>query len=92
LSGIILAIGANRMNPDMEADPISFRREGDVVSLVMSGDNYGRMMIALGYNAGLAEIAGDVKTFWSVIRFVNHLNAGNPDYAPYEIPEEFLEN
>jgi hypothetical protein len=69
-------------------DPITFKREGGQITLVMSEDNYGRLMIALGMLTGLVHRVDDIREFYSVLRLANDLNAGNPQYTPYEIPEE----
>ena len=75
----------------MPTDPIHFKRENGTVTLTMSVDNYDRMMILLGWVAGAARQLEKLPTFWKVIRFCNDLNAGNPQYTPYEIPEEHTE-
>ena len=48
------------------------------------------MLIVLGGRVAEARRrdGGDV-FFWESVKFVNDLNAGNPQYTPYAIPKEF---
>ena len=73
----------------MEADPIRFKREGDVITIQMSEENYTRMLIVLGGRVAEARRDGGDFFFWESVKFVNDLNAGNPQYTPYAIPKEF---
>ncbi len=75
----------------MPTDPIQFKRENDVITITMSVENYDRVLMTLGFTAGCVKNAGDEPAFWSIIRLCNDLNAGNPQYTPYEIPEEHAE-
>jgi hypothetical protein len=71
----------------MEADPIQFKRENGVVTLTMSEVNYSSLLIFLGSAAASARSVEGSSMFWRIIRFCNAMNAGNPQYQPYEIPE-----
>ncbi len=75
----------------MKADPIQFKRENGQITLVMSEANYCRILLALGMVTGLAHRVGEIQEFYGVLRLTNDLNAGNPQYTPYEIPEEHAE-
>ncbi len=65
---------------------MKYIENGETVTLEMTRDDYGNLLIALGIATCSAR---DEKTQWAWIRFINELNAGNPSFTPYEIPEEF---
>ena len=65
---------------------MKYSKNGETVTLEMTHENYGTLLIALGIATGAAR---DEKTRWHWVRFVNELNAGNPSFTPYAIPEEF---
>jgi len=68
-------------------DDIQFKRAGGQVTLVMSEGDYENLLLALGIAAGAT--GGDKRMFWRWIELVNRLNAGNPQFTPYQIPVEF---
>ena len=68
---------------------MTFKREGDRVTLEMSCEDYAMLTRMCGYAAGAVLKEGDKEQFWRQIRFVNDLNRTNPNFRPYEIPEEF---
>lgn len=68
---------------------MQYSKSGDTVRLEMAQEDYAQMLQMLGCAAGMAHRAGDTRTFYAWIDFVNRLNAGNPDFRPYEIPEKF---
>ena len=55
----------------MAPDPITFKREGGQITPVMSEDNYGRLMIALGMLTGLVHRVDDIREFYPVLRLAN---------------------
>lgn len=63
-------------------------REGRV-QLDMPRDDWETLLIMLGYALGAAGHSKDKEQFWRWVAFVNRLNATNPRFTPYEIPEEF---
>jgi hypothetical protein len=67
------------------------RTEPDRITLLMSQADYDQLTLLLGYAAGAASAAGATEMFWKMINFVNALNRTNPNFTPYEIPEEFRE-
>lgn len=69
--------------------PMTYSEKGDQVVLEMSREDFQRLVLLTGFAAGVASREGDKKTFWGWIDFANRLNATNPRYTPYEIPEEF---
>ncbi len=70
------------------SEPLGFSRDGDTITLRMTRDDFGLVMMALGIHAGSAEDADTSgPLFWSRIALANRLNVGNPDWTPYAIPE-----
>jgi hypothetical protein len=67
---------------------ITFKREAGVVTIVMSDHDYARLLMALGYVAVRANHIAGKKEFYSIVRVINELNAGNPEFTPYEVPDE----
>ena len=67
---------------------ITFGRKDGVVTFAMSEHDYGRLLMALGFAAMAALQAGGRRELYDVIRVVNELNAGNPRFTPYEVPDE----
>ena len=65
---------------------MKYTEKDDTITLEMSRGDYNHLLLALGMAAGLAS---DKPTFWKWIEFTNRLNAGNPHFTPYEIPDEF---
>jgi hypothetical protein len=68
--------------------PIEFRRDGGVITLSMSEENYGRLLLAFGYIAGFGRALPGESFYWRVMKLINDLNAGNPHFTPYKIPRE----
>jgi hypothetical protein len=68
---------------------MTYKREGDNVTIQMSQDDFSNLLLMVGYAAGAARREGDVKAFYRWIEFANDLNTGNPNFRPYEIPPEF---
>jgi hypothetical protein len=65
---------------------ITYRREGDKVTLEFNRKEYDEMLMMIGYMAGVAWRAGDPEMFREWIKFANRMNRTNPDLKPYEIP------
>jgi hypothetical protein len=66
---------------------LGYSREGETVTIRMSNADYQELLLCLGYSAG--AVSATPRSFWSRIGLTNRLNAGNPQFQPYEIPEEF---
>lgn len=64
-----------------------YSRDGETVTLTMSAADYELLLMCLGQAAGVASQHPGF--FWRAIALANRLNAGNPEFTPYEIPEEF---
>ena len=67
---------------------MTYKCEGDRVTLEMSRLDYATLLLAVGYKAGAC--ADDKPRLYGWLDFVNRMNTGNPEYTPYEIPPEFL--
>jgi len=63
--------------------------KGDTVTLEMTRGDYDNLLIAVGIAAGVSAHDPDKTVFWMWIDFANRLNATNPRFAQYEVPEEF---
>lgn len=68
---------------------MTYTRQGDLVTLEMTREDFQRLMLMGGYAAGAAMRANDQMMFWKWMRFANELNAGNPTFIPYTIPPEY---
>lgn len=63
---------------------IGYKCESDTVTLIMSTKDYQRLMLILGTRLGQAK----PDKFWEIVEFVNEMNAQNPDFRPYAVPQE----
>jgi len=66
---------------------MTYTRDGDRVTLEMTGEDFDRLIHLFGYAAGAATREEDKTLFYQWIQFANDLNATNPRWTPYEIPE-----
>ena len=69
-----------------------YQRDGDTVTLTMTGDQYLQLMMLLG--AALVAAVRDHNEFFmqeSFVRLVDDLNEGHPDYRRYTLNEETME-
>jgi hypothetical protein len=60
---------------------------GNIV-ITMTRDDYDSLLLQLGYAAGCAGQNDDPVFRRNNILLLNRLNAGNPHYRPYIVPEE----
>lgn len=66
---------------------MTFHEENNQVTLRMTRDDYALLLVVAGF--GMGEIAGKNRDlFWALVRFMNDLNAGNPDWRPVEDPDD----
>ncbi len=72
---------------------MSYKRDGDRVTLEMSIDDYDHTVMALGMAAGHAakEHGAGGKHFRHWIRIVNRVCEGSPNFKPYDIGPEVPE-
>lgn len=70
---------------------MGYRRDGDKVTLEMSLDDWERLLFMAGMAIGDAHRRSDMRAFYAELGVVNRINEGNPNFTPYEIPEEFRE-
>ena len=68
---------------------MKYSTKADAIILEMSLEDYDLLLVMLGAAAGLAHQRGDEVRFWRWIDFVNRMNAGNPNFTPYDIPDEY---
>jgi hypothetical protein len=62
---------------------MSYREENGLVVLTMSGEDYERLLISLGYyTGGVLQRGGKIN---DLLALMNRLNDGNPNYTPYEV-------
>jgi hypothetical protein len=76
----------NRIERDLQADVFS-REPNGLIALRMTQEEFLRLLLVLGYATDAANNKQDDQMFAMSIRLTNRLNAGNPDFIPYEIPE-----
>ena len=62
-------------------EPLGYSRDGDVVTLRMTADDYQKLVLAMGWGAGAAvnPLAG--------LALANRLLAGCPDFMRYGVPD-----
>jgi hypothetical protein len=66
------------------------KRENGRVQIDVSVDEWERMLwltgVAIG---GLRREGASIGLFWRHMQLMNSINEGNPEFTPYEIPEEY---
>jgi hypothetical protein len=62
--------------------------KGDQITIEMTRHDCEMLLWVCGLAAGSVRPAAPA-VFWRIIEFANRLNEGNPNFTPYEIPEEF---
>lgn len=67
----------------------SENEDGHVV-LTMSREDYANLLISLGMAAGcaLGQSSRNDPSFGRMLAFVNRINQGNPNFTPYETPDD----
>ena len=70
---------------------MTYNRDGEKITLAMTSDEYLQLLLILGYALGARYAEGDRDGFYKWIAFVNSLNAENPHFTPYEIPDAYRE-
>ena len=71
----------------MEADVFS-REPNGLIALRITQEEWDELIGALGYVCGTSLRKQDTEMAQRVLRIANRLNAGNPDFIPYEVPAE----
>ncbi len=67
---------------------MTYTRNGVSVRLDMTSEDFDELLLMTGYAAGGASRL-NLPLFWRWIRLANKMNATNPNFTPYEIPEEY---
>lgn len=63
---------------------MTYQTDGETVTLTMSREDYNFLLMALGMATGIASR----DQMWGIVSLVNQMNAGNPDFTPYDIPPD----
>jgi hypothetical protein len=61
---------------------MTYKSEDDRVTLEMSREDYGQLLLLLGMALGAS---GGGESFSRILMFVNELNRTNPNFTPYEV-------
>ncbi len=64
-------------------------RNGNRVTLEMTVGQWESLLMLTGMALGGIYDPADKEKFYGWLQFVNDLNTGNPNFTPYQIPEEF---
>jgi hypothetical protein len=56
------------------------------VTIKLTGNDYGGLLLCLGYATGAAVKEGDMRLADKFLEMSNIINQGNPKWVPYEIP------
>lgn len=62
---------------------MSWKREGDRVTVEMSVDDWERLVFTVGFAWGYALRENDLNRAQWITRFFDAINEGNPNYTPY---------
>ncbi len=62
---------------------MGYREENGLVVLTMTQDDFGLLLYSIGYAGGNSR--GKWLEYFAL---ANRLNAGNPNFTPYEMPTE----
>jgi hypothetical protein len=72
---------------------MKYTENSNTITLEMSFDDYRTLLVMLGTAVGTAQmtvqISGNALLFWRWVDFTNRMNAGNPNFTPYDIPDEY---
>ena len=63
------------------------RREGERVVIDISEEEYTGLLRMMGFCAGTKFAQGDLPGFRAQLLLANAINAGNPDWTCYEVPD-----
>jgi hypothetical protein len=69
---------------------MTYTRDEDLITITMDSADYANLIVITGYAVGSAFKEGEMKMAYGFVRFINELNATNPAYIPYEIPEKYI--
>ncbi|HEY1865919.1 MAG TPA: hypothetical protein VGG55_02520 [Candidatus Acidoferrales bacterium] len=69
---------------------MSWKREGDVVTLTLTPNQYANVLVALGIAARKASRDYDRGSFHAWLRLANAVNEGNPDWTPHRERHKLL--
>ena len=69
-------------------EPLGYSRDDDVVTLRMTLDDYQNLLTAIGYGHGAMMARGEAGALKRALSLADRINAGNPEYAPYNVELE----
>jgi hypothetical protein len=64
---------------------MSYREENGQVVLTMSRPDYEHVLMIFGMATGIALTQETIFGVEAILRLLNTLNEGNPNYTPYEV-------
>jgi len=68
---------------------MTYTENADTITLEMTKAQYDQLLMMLGFAAGAAHKDVNETLFYHFIAFTNKLNATNPHFNQYALPEEF---
>jgi hypothetical protein len=63
------------------------KRENERIQIDISVDEWGNLLLLMGYALAARRKQTGIMP-WHWLRLINSINEGNPQFTPYEIPEE----
>lgn len=69
---------------------MTYIEQGENVRLDMTRDEFDQLLLMMGSVAGAALRQNDLQQFYKWLKFANLVNATNPNFTPYKIPEGVL--
>jgi hypothetical protein len=66
-------------------EPLGYSRDGDVVTLRMTLDDYQNLLVAIGYGHGAMMARGEADALTLGLSLADRINAGNPEYEAYNV-------
>ncbi len=58
------------------------------MTIDLSSEEFDMLLLALGYATGAAHKENEKRLMYSFVRLTNAVNRDNPNYIPYQVPEE----
>jgi hypothetical protein len=65
---------------------LGYESAGETVTLTMTRSDFAMLTLYLGIAGGSLDLAANPDAFYVFLALANRLNAGNPNWTPYEIP------
>jgi hypothetical protein len=68
---------------------MSYRKDGDKITIELTEQDYKLLMFGLGHAANHIRDQGIEAIFYTLVALTNRVNEGNPEFTPYEVPEKY---